>query len=734
MIKQTINVIKLCKYSDNALFNFICSLIFTFIGIYMMITTESTVLASLLMFIGAYMLISISHNLSTAESIMASPIGNITRTILPNIIMMCYAIISFALLTIMITIRCNENSSFYSIFSKEEAFNTYILGTFIIIISILILPVICRNFIIGTIVGGVLYLTFAIFIYYPIIHIFLEKDKFSILVIYILCFLLFIGAFVLTFCTNFAENYRFMELKINKKRFSKIKYIFVGVIASLTFIAIVFTIILKNMLTSDGMYDYSILNESYETILQNSSEVIFLQNMTVTLEKYYYDSDTNDACCLLKFEGESTLEIEYENNSSYFNVNMYHLGHNPIKCEDDTGYCGIEYSLFVNTNATGHLDMEYEIDKTRPNTAYVYLYLNMLPEIENLEIQFNDPYFNHIDNFGDPDANYYPSFYLKDNVNNPSLENTDEDIVVSNSSLVYTKPRTPKDINIIMKDGEKIPVMSNSIMADGIEMYQTNAFTKFIFNELVDISEIKDIEITENENVRDIIENDTLLITENSHMRKTVYYDTAEGEDDISLLNVTATFEWIQMPKHRFTDIIDITFYKTFIRYDYFKTSQFDISQKVYDNVSKQWIEEDLNPTTTTETIVYTNIEGIEEGHTRTYIDSFDQIFDTESNVGYEEDCNFIVFPTIYTDNKYSNQTITIKFSLKYYLHNDNQHIYSVFPPEMNINYTHYISDFKGFYKFSFWDGFYLYGPLNNKYCAGKIGRNINYGFNLDNH
>lgn len=737
MIKKIVNVIKLCKYSDNALFNFITFLIFTVIGTYMMITTESTAIASLLMFIGAYMLVVIFLNLSTTESIMASPLGNTARTLLPNIIMMCYAIISFTLLTIMISLRCNESSSIYSIFSIEEAFSTYILGTFVIVICVLILPTIFRNFIIGTIAGGLLYVLFVIFVYYPIVYIFLEQDRLSLWSIYILCFLLFIGAFILTFCTNFHENYKFLGYKLNKKRNPKLKYIFVGVISSLAFIAFIFIIILKNMLTSDGMYDYSKLNESYETILQESSEEIYLENVKVTLEKYYYDSDTNDACCILRLEGKSTLLIDYEKGCSYFEVSMYHEGHKPFNCDgvnyDGPEYCAIDSLLYINTNATGSFDMEYEIDDTRPNTAYVYLYLNMLPEIENLEIQLISPKLTYgfYDYYKDLDLR--PSFYLKDNVNNPSLENVDEDIVVSNSSLVYTKGRTPKDINIIMKDGEKIPVMSNSIMADGVEMYQTNEFTKFIFNELVDISEIKDIEIIENENIRDIIENDTLLITENSHMRKTIYYDTAEGEDGLSLLNVTATFEWIQMPKHRFTDIIDITFCENLKSYAYFQTCEFDITQKVYDNISNQWIEESLNPPTTTEKIIYTNIEGVEIGSTETYIDPYDYKFDTESNVGYEENCDFIVFPTIYADDKYSNQTITIKFSLEYYLHYSRQYIYSMFPPEININYTHYISDFKGFYNDEHSKG-YIDSTLNNEYCAGQVGRNINYGLTLDNH
>ena len=126
-------------------------------------------------------------------------------------------------------------------------------------------------------------------------------------------------------------------------------------------------------------------------------------------------------------------------------------------------------------------------------------------------------------------------------------------------------------------------------------------------------------------------------------------------------------------------------------------------------------------------------MDGVEIGSTKTYIDPYDYKFDTESNVGYEDNGDFIVFPTIYADDKYSNQTITIKFSLEYYFYKSYKSIYLMFPPSMNINYTHYISDFKGFYNDEYSKG-YIDSTLNNEYCAGQVGRNINYGLTLDNH
>lgn len=720
MIKKFINIIKLTKYSENSLINFLSFLVFEGFGLYLMLTTESTLISCLLMFVGSFMLATIFYNLSSAESIMASPLGKTLHTKLPNGIMLFCIILTYVLLTFMINIRCNEQSSLYSIYSIEEAYTLYLRGMEIILIATLLFPIILQNFSSGIIRGVILYFVINItfFILGNVLSSFIDINL-NLTILNIVFFILFAGVLFITF---YAKPFRSIGNRYGgikaKKLNTKQKYILISTITVLVAILITGSLILKSMLTSDGMYDYAKLKSSYKDILQESGDTLIVQDIKVTLDKYYYDNATNDACCLLHLEGENALEIEYEEGDSFLKVTQYHPGHSSFICnspaywDDDLEHCYKLESFYVNTAGTGHLDIDYEIDDSKPNSAYVYLYINMLPnESDNIEIKVD-----------------FTTITLSDNLANPTLANADEDIKISPSALVYTENRTPTDINIILDSGKKISIMKDSIMADGIEMYKTNKFTKFLFNDLIDINTVKDVEIIENENVKNVIENDTYLIVENSHMRKTMYYELSH-----SVADVTTTFEWIQMPKHKFTDIIDITFSKGFFDRGYFSIWSYDFSQKVFDNESKQWIEKDIEIPTGSHTYV-DDITNPSKEITQIYYLSYDNVFNNESNVGYYDYDRLIVFPTIFKDEKYSNQTITIKYRMQYdprIASGNCDDIYILFPPQMHINYTHYISNFKGFYKYDF-VSMCSYGDINNKYFANKLGRSINYGFNFD--
>ena len=61
MIKKFINIIKLTKYNENSLINFLSFLVFEGFGLYLMLTTESTLISCLLLFVGSFMLATIFY-------------------------------------------------------------------------------------------------------------------------------------------------------------------------------------------------------------------------------------------------------------------------------------------------------------------------------------------------------------------------------------------------------------------------------------------------------------------------------------------------------------------------------------------------------------------------------------------------------------------------------------------------------------------------------------------------
>ncbi len=708
MLKDIINTIKLLKYSENKLIYILLFLAFSSSGIYVMLVHDIGWLGCTFLLLGGLMIMQIFNNLALSESIAASPKGIFIKRFLPNCTLALSVILTYVVLFATINANMDSSSIFHSFYNMKDVLAYLVPCLMLIIIFTILIPFFISNMFVGIILTAIMYLLFTYvpqFIYnflfgneFNSYYDLFDEIGFSKLNKY--CIILIIIALLLSLLIN--PFSKFITFKINRK-FSKriFKNNMFGKIAILLcgLVGIIFTAFnfysFYNVESIDGIYDYRLLHKEYQQSLKKCNETFKVNDCTITVLETYYNSSTNDACCIMSYEASE--DKDFNKSLELSNYNSYFIFDNVITVVEGSGY----------------IDFDYNVDLNKSNIVYIYLYLNMLPseKSSDLSIAFHDLisyrnwYYDEYSSTNDIDKYEYQKFTFKDNSETLELEAADKNFILSEFSLVCHDSIAPETLNITTKSGKDISLVKDSSIVDGFEMYGTNDCTKYIFPELIELNNIKGIEFTNNNEIEKFSEDTHFVISENSHMKKTITYTTdkrytdeeiekyienekqfwteydeeyvteyfeqlREGMKEVLETNGSITYEWTNMPEHRNIDML-------YMFSGNYNIDNAKITQKVYRQDAdgeEKWIEK----------VLYQNIDG-------DY--SYGYPYDIEPNYTQVSSSFIYVYPEIYKNTEnytYSNQQIIIDFSYIYGM-NDFETLYGF--EFLESGYCHFVDD-----------------------------------------
>lgn len=619
-MKNIIKAFKLVKYSDGFVFNILLSSILTITGGFTMILTNYIALSCLLIMFGFCIISGCFCTLTLTESVAVSPRPRLFEITMPNIINSLGTIYTYALLSIITYFKSMPSSTIYTLRTEESIVTFYCEGVFTIMIMAILIAAIYKYFVLNFVIALLLPLvaktlyTIPLFIGSIILGIipfvnntvspYLEKTKelsSPILIILTLpaiglaitLSLLFRNYLYNTSLASFVKSNAEKSYKRAEKRRPVFEhnYMLVGGISVIFIITFVLALFVINSMQPDCWYTKPALKPQYVDLLEECDEQVIIGDFTFTMTDKYYDSVSKDGCCLFTIEGKSDIDTYYkliDHNSS-------------LKCSayyDDFN----TYDLYLIVDGSGSINMEYELDKKNTKIAYLYVFFNMVPDTEkdiSIHISVEDDTKEHILT-GSPDV-YEMVCHTFD------LGNTTESIEftlgefnasVSRAGILFNNKVIAKNLNVVMKNGDVIQIVEDRRLLEGFEKYESKTHDKFVFEELIDIKQVANIEFEGKKNNDKFYRNDMYSACENANMRETML---AIYDKEKDIIKVTYTLEWLQMPKYRYTDFI-------LLRFDsrsYMLTDNVSVKQKVYEELDvyvdggdyKQWVETPLDYT-----------------------------------------------------------------------------------------------------------------------------------------
>ncbi len=575
MFKNLRKCLKLTKYSDTSILPSIFFLLtFLLAGFYILMVTEFTYIGCTLITLAPTMLAHYFIALSTIECVAASPKKRLLATYLPNFLLIFSTLLAYVTLSITVSLMIDPTSSFYSIYSLTELVEIYFAGIFMIFVCVILVPLIYRYSLIGVIItvcdSAILHLLVNVLLGSFIIN------RINITASYttycVLGFLITLAALILTIrfklIVNVVKKFGGNLTLNSKKRNTASKGSLKWVIA-ITIVCIIAGLAIYSYLdkqNADGAYNYADLKKQYRELMTDCDEQLEMCSLKITLDQKYFDAVTKDGCCRLKIEAPEDVNLTEH-------IKTYNLGFkidvpNPKYYVGSTNHYEIIDTVVASINAPGIIDTTYEISGKRPNIVYVYMYLNLLPENDDeICIRFyeDDNYAKwreeYIDVYFDESVEkQYPELecsYISLG-NESDCKEFDIDgikVAVSNTSLIVFDQNKVDKLGLQMKNELVNICDSKNNIAEGVEKYETNDYTKFIFAESISVSDLSNVILECSESTETTEDNITYVSSANSHLKKTIEY---EYDKENSFVYVTMNFEWTQMPKYREIDVIKI--------------------------------------------------------------------------------------------------------------------------------------------------------------------------------
>lgn len=575
MFSEMRKCLKLTKYSDTSILPSIFFLLtFLLAGFYILMTTELAYIGCTLITLAPTMLAHYFIALSTIECVAASPRKRLLATYLPNFLLILNTLLAYAILNITVGLMNDPASTFYSIYSKSELVEIYFAGIFMIFACVIMIPVIYRYSLIGVIITTGVLASLHLLVNVLLGSFIINRIKLtaSYTTYCILGLIITLAALILTirfkwivkFAKIFGLNLTLNSKKRNTTAKSSLKWII-----AITIVCIIAGLAIYSYLdkqNADGAYNYAYLKKQYRELMTDCDEQLEMCGLKITLDKKYYDAVTKDGCCRLKIEAPEDVNLteHIETNDLGFEIDVpnpkYHVG--------STNHYEIIDTVVASINAPGIIDTTYEISGKRPNIAYVYIYLNLLPENDDeICIRFyeDDNYAKWREEylevyFDENEEKQYPELecsYISLG-NESDCKEFDIDgikVAVSNTSLIVFDQNKVDKLGLQMKNELTSICDSEDNIAEGVEKYETNDYTKFIFAESISISDLSNVILECSESTEAAEDNITYVSSANSHLKKTIEY---EYDKENSFVYVTMNFEWTQMPKYREIDVIKI--------------------------------------------------------------------------------------------------------------------------------------------------------------------------------
>ncbi|MBP3339514.1 MAG: hypothetical protein J6L69_08940 [Lachnospiraceae bacterium] len=546
--------IKLMKYSTNFLSYLFLYIVFTALGVYLMLTTEYTALSCAFLMLGPCMLSNIFVNLSEHESVSYSKLGQTVRKTIPNIIMFVSSVFTYVALYTIISLRFDEESIYYSIYSEGEGVKLFLYGFWIVFLAVILYPILSSNLIKGLRITIICYAIIMI-LSLPLFKALGENIHYEdiILTHHDVAFfgnIAMLIAYLVAFIWKpFSTSY-----EPTRTRKSIAKYIFaIGIIATIVIIA---TNLFKNktMPSVDGIYDYSHLRDEYAKLAYKNPNPKSIKcnspqgSFDLEIKEYYYNPDTYDAYCVLKITLNEFSTMEIELLEDYSGIRIHETDKSRYAYVDyaveDEIYLELDHEITTNCNSI--MDMEYKTTSATPNVAEVKLLINAIPESNSVPENGT---------FGLICGDFVVA--LPTNNDHDTYKSDENEILVSPVSMVHQESLPATDITLKMKSGKDIVIMSNGVLADGVEKHQNNFITKYIFYNTINTEKIEDVIFENNGDAYEPDYHSTFALEENSHMRKTVYY---EKTDNKNINRAIISFEWLQEPDDKYMDYILLTY------------------------------------------------------------------------------------------------------------------------------------------------------------------------------
>ena len=546
MIKEIYKTIKLLRYSDSLLMTILLSITSFLLGLYLLLVTDNATYGCLFITLAPMILAYTSASLTTAESIAASPKRRDLVVTIPCIFTFIAMLTAYICLCLDILSKHSSQYTYYS-YDVDLYVSFYYQGVITILISAICLSI------------AHIY-TYVVFIH--IIAVIAIDNLLDILIflifgtkidnvvtlhlLHLVGIIILIGGFLAIIkLREYLDEKPFSNLltKIRRKR-TLVKWrVPLAIVFSMAIVVIsIGFYIAINSKKPDGWYDKSYIKEQYSELLKECNQQLEFEDYDVVLQKQYYNAKTGDGCFVITIVDKKNTggHYSYTNNSyKYTNEN------------------GSSLSMVVDCNGTVNIEetTEYYLPiGTFETTFYVYV-TNMPTDTKKpLSIYFIS------ENDTDTDSNNASSVRKNLVIENNSVTATfDSDNIqmdVSFASLLIHKPMDISELSINMKDGSKINIVDDDEIAKGFEKYQTKDGTKYSFDNLVDVDNIKDITCKGVASTTDYTKYAIYSSSETYNMKQTIYGNPVDGQDN--LINCTIDIQWTDMPKYRKTDFINI--------------------------------------------------------------------------------------------------------------------------------------------------------------------------------
>ncbi|MBP3339515.1 MAG: hypothetical protein J6L69_08945 [Lachnospiraceae bacterium] len=698
MIKNIINTIKLIKYSPNCLLNLLLIVVFFLSGLYLISVENYSILGCSFLMLSGIISAQVINSIALSEHVAASPSGTSLKKRIPHFILIFSTIFTYITLVITTLLKASPSSRYYSFNNVYDVIDYILPGIYVLLLVVLLLPLIYRHLFIGVSLTIIIYAFSSLIFsslfrrlgYYEESPIFEFCFNLGITKTFLYSFLII--AFILILTTSVGPFHKYMwqgiKLTKNNKIYVAIMFISLLVISGFT-ISSASKYIKKN--NTDGMYNYSQLHTNYHKLATDINEEITVGSFEITLEKLYYDADTMDAYALIQYKApadSNLIDFVSISNGGYFIITAD---------KNTTAYSSFNHA-YVKTmiNGSGAIDVDYSIDLDEPNIAHISVYMNMLPSKENEALSIS--FFR-----GSGDKQ---TIYFGDNAKNVTITNDNMNFIISPTSIICSDYISPSNLSLITDNGKEIKIVKDSCITKKYEKYATAYSTKYIFPEVIDINDIKEIKITHNNESTSFIEDSNVAIYENDYMRKTITYTTHNVDDNNVRINGSLTVEWTKMPSIRNIDEI-------FIKHnDYVEYTNKGIVQSVWketNETNKELISYHYN---NYNKVIFRYDEEDPESFGPPELEPSTFYCDIMNNM-------FHIFPKIYNDSKdteYSNQQVTHDFT---YLIEKNATT-ALNPPFIELAYKHFVTKAKN------------HDETNNSDKFGLVGRPIFHRFYIE--
>ena len=564
------NSFKLLRYSDNFWVTILCSLLSLALGVSLLFAGNSAMYGCLFIALSPMLIAYAAASMTMTESIAASPIRRTLVSDIPDILMLISIASAYICLYICFDSKLEDNvvygGDYIEIFGRF-----YFEGVYAIFFTTICLAIANKY-------------TSVLFIY---IALMLASDwifdwfSFSMLdsssgsglhtfFMHVIGIVVLVAGYVIArvLRERFDESpFSSIFAKANDKK-TLIKLRIPLIIAMITVaigIGIGWYIHLYSK-QPDGWYDKASIKEQYEKLMEECDEELQFENFTVNLQKKYYNATTGDGCFLLTIihdENLGGLSLTANSSDGNFSLNAS----NDISLDmivDGNGVISIE-DVFPSFTAIGVWGTS------------LYVYVNLMPDTEHSELPI---YFieNSPSETGGSNT-LRKEFIINDNSECVEMDVGKVSMFISPAGLLTYEHLDVSKLRIVMKDEETLDIVDNSKLNPGFEKYENKTATKYCFNELIDISNIKEIEYEGSRSGKEYYSYDLYSSSETYNMKQTLYASPVEGEEN--LLSCTMDIQWKQMPTYRETDFIHININGATL----YSPDDIKVTQKFYETI-----------------------------------------------------------------------------------------------------------------------------------------------------